>query len=207
MVDAGAKLRFVDRNDPNRDRPASELASRTGATFVHPFEDRDVMIGQGTTALELHTQVGDLDVLLVPMSGGGLMAGCASAMSQLSPSCQFFGVEPENADDTRQSFAAGHPVQISTVSTIADGLAVLKPGANTFELNRNLVAEVLTVSEKQIVDAMGFALTNFGEVVEPSGAAALAGLLRSGHRWRGQRIGVILSGGNVDKARFPEVFG
>lgn len=207
MSNAGAKLRFVDRNDPDRDRSAIVLAAQNGATFVHPFEDREVMIGQGTAALELHGQVGELNALLVPMSGGGLMAGCASAMSQLTPSCEFFGVEPENADDTRQSFAVGHPVQISGVSTIADGLAVLKPGANTFPINFDLVTEILTVTEEEIVNAMAFALTHLGETVEPSGAAALAGLLASGNRWAGQRIGVVLSGGNVDQARFPEVFG
>jgi threo-3-hydroxy-L-aspartate ammonia-lyase len=207
MLEYGAELRMVDRNDPDRDRPARELANATGATFVHPFEDRDVMIGQGTTALEFHDQVGDLDVLLVPMSGGGLMAGCASAMSQVSPDCLFFGIEPENADDTRRSFAAGHPVRISNVSTIADGLAVLSPGANTFVLNQDLVSEVLTVTEGDLVAAMSFSLEFLDEPLEPSGAAALAGLLTAGGRWQGLRVGVILSGGNVDVDKFPQVFG
>ncbi|HEY5889567.1 MAG TPA: threonine/serine dehydratase [Acidimicrobiia bacterium] len=206
MLGFGASIQTVDRNDPDRDRPARELADSTGATFVHPFEDRDVMIGQGTTALEFHRQVGDLDVLMVPMSGGGLMAGCASAFSALSPGCVFIGVEPDNADDTRRSFAAGNVVSIESVETIADGLAVLSPGENTFAINKTLVSEILTVSESSLVSAMGFALTELGEVVEPSGAAALAALLESDNRWDGSRVGVVLSGGNVDRAHFPEVF-
>ncbi len=202
----GAIIETVSRNDPDRDRPARELADSTGATFVHPFEDRDVMIGQGTTALEFYNQVGDLDVLVVPMSGGGLMAGCASALSSLSPGCIFIGVEPENADDTRRSFAASSVVSIPSVNTIADGLSVLQPGENTFAINKTLVNQVVTVSEDSLVSAMSFALTELGEVVEPSGAAALAALLESGDRWKGAKLGVVLSGGNVDKSKFPRVF-
>jgi threonine dehydratase len=207
MLGFGAAIETVDRNDPDRDRPARELAESTGATFVHPFEDRDVMIGQGTAALELYGQVGELDVLIVPMSGGGLMAGCASALRALSPGCVFIGVEPEQADDTRQSFAAGTVVAINSVNTIADGLAVLQPGQNTFDINKDLVSEVLTVSEDSLVAAMGFALRELNEVVEPSGVAGLAALLESDDRWEGLRVGVSLSGGNVDKSRFPQVFG
>lgn len=207
MLGFGAEIKTVDRNDPDRDRPALDLARATGATFVHPFEDRDVMIGQGTTALEFHRQVGDLDYLVVPMSGGGLMAGCASAFRALSPSTSFIGVEPERADDTRQSFAAGELVSLDSADTIADGLAVLSPGTNTFALNRQLVSEILTVPEESLIEAMKVALSLLGEEVEPSGAAGLAALLDTADHWSGGRVGIVLSGGNVDRGRFPQVFG
>ena len=176
--------------------------AETGATFVHPFEDPLVMRGQGTAALELHEQVGHLDVLIVPMSGGGLMAGCASAIRQLDPNCEIIGVEPANADDTRQSFAAGHPVRIAQPDTIADGLAVTSPGVETFAINRELVTDVVTVTEEQLVDALRVALDAFEQRYEPSGVAGLAAVLADRDRFRGRRIGIILSGGNIDQARF-----
>lgn len=185
-----------------REAGALAQAADTGATFVHPFEDPLVMRGQGTAALELHEQVGPLDVLIVPMSGGGLMAGCASAIRQLDPACTILGVEPERADDTRRSFAAGHPVAIDPPDTIADGLAVTEPGAATFTINRELVAEVLAVTEDQLVDAMRTAHELLGRRLEPSGAAPLAALLAAPARCRGRRVGLILSGGNIDDTRF-----
>ena len=165
------------------------------------------MAGQGTTALEFHEQVGALDVLLVPMSGGGLMAGCASAMHQLDPTCALIGVEPAAADDTRQSFLAGHPVRIPPPRTIADGLAVTAPGSTTFAINRRLVSDVVTVTEDQLVDAMRLAETLFGRRLEPSGVAGLAALLDDRDRFRGHRVGIVLSGGNIDDARFDELTG
>ena len=135
------------------------------------------------------------------------MAGCATALRALSPHCVFIGVEPDRADDTRRSIEAGEIVQLDSVETIADGLAVLRPGDNTFAINRRLVSQVLTVAEDAFVDAMAFAMDELDEVVEPSGAAALAALLNSGKRWSGKRIGIVLSGGNADTDKFPEVFG
>lgn len=198
----GARIVTFERSTPDREVRARQQVAETGATFVHPFEDPLVMCGQGTVALEFHGQVGPLDVLIVPMSGGGLMAGCASAMRQLDPDCELIGVEPANADDTRRSFAVGERVTIETPSTIADGLAVTSPGATTFEINRRLVADVVAVSEHAIVDAMSVALGHLGRRLEPSGAVGLAALLADADRFAGRRVGIILSGGNIDADRF-----
>ncbi|MGE5211912.1 MAG: threonine ammonia-lyase [Acidobacteriota bacterium] len=201
----GARIVTFDRATPDREAVARQQVATTGATFVHPFEDRLVMAGQGTTALELHEQVGALDVLVVPMSGGGLMAGCGSAMRQLSPGCELIGVEPAAADDTRRSFAAGHPVSIAQPDTIADGLAITAPGERTFEINRHLVADVVTVTDDQLVAAMRLGATLLGRRFEPSGVAGLAAVLDTPDRWRGRRVGVVLTGGNIDSARFDDL--
>jgi threonine dehydratase len=203
----GAEIVTFPRSTPDREAGARRQVAETGATFVHPFEDPMVMAGQGTTALELHQQVGHLDVLLVPMSGGGLMAGCASAMHQLDPACRLIGVEPARADDTRRSLLAGRPVRISPPQTIADGLAVTAPGDHTFAINRRLVSDVVTVSEDELIDAMRVADDLFGRRLEPSGVAGLAALLGDGDRYRGRRVGIVLSGGNIDDARFAELTG
>jgi threo-3-hydroxy-L-aspartate ammonia-lyase len=141
------------------------------------------------------------------MSGGGLMAGCASAMHQLDLACELIGVEPAAADDTRQSFAAGHPVTIPPPQTIADGLAVTAPGTATFAINRELVADVVTVSDDDLIDAMRVADDLLGCRLEPSGAAPLAAVLTDPGRFVGRRVGLILSGGNIDAARFAELTG
>jgi threonine dehydratase len=198
----GATIVTFERSVADREAAARQQVAETGATFVHPFEDPMVMAGQGTAALELHDQVGHLDVLLVPMSGGGLMAGCASAIRQLDPSCELIGVEPAVADDTRRSFAAGEIVRIAQPDTIADGLAVTAPGATTFEINRQLVADVVTVSDQQLVDAMRVADDLLGRRLEPSGVAGLAALLDDPARFRNRRVGIVLSGGNIDDTRF-----
>ncbi len=193
----GATIVTFPRSTPDREGPARAQAATTGAVFVHPFEDPLVMMGQGTVALELHEQVGQLDALLVPMSGGGLMAGCASAMHSLDPDCELIGVEPEEGDDTRQSFRAGHRVTIDQPVTIADGLAVRAPGENTFPINRVLVSDVVAVSESQIEAAAQKIHDLLNLVVEPSGAVGIAAILADPERWAGRRVGVILSGGNT----------
>jgi len=201
----GARIVTFERSTPDREAGARQQVADTGATFVHPFEDPLVMSGQGTTALELHAQVGHLDVLLVPMSGGGLMAGCGSAMRQLDPRCRLLGVEPANADDTRRSFAAGKRVRIEPPSTIADGLAVTSPGPATFEINRRLVDDVVTVSEEEITRAMRTADELFGRRLEPSGVVGLAALLVDPTRFAGRRVGIVLSGGNIDADTFARL--
>jgi threonine dehydratase len=207
----GAVIVTFDRSVPDREAAPRAHAARGGATFVHPFEDPLVQAGQGTVALELFDEVGSLDALLVPMSGGGLMAGCASAAYALSPGCRMIGVEPEPADDTRRSFLAGERVAIAQPSTIADGLAVTIPGERTFEINRRLVAEVVVVSEHEITAAMRRLHDVFGLRIEPSGAvgvAALSALVEDGpDHWRGLRVGVVVSGGNIDRDRFERLTG
>lgn len=211
IEEAGATLHTFSRTIDDREAPARALASQLGATFVHPFEDRAVMAGQGTAALELFEQVGDLDALIVPMSGGGLMAGCGSAMRALVPGCRLIGVEPAAADDTRRSFEAGHPVTIDPPSTVADGLSVRAPGINTFAINRRLVDEIRTVTEDEILAAVELVAETLDVVVEPSGAVGIAALVSGGvdgipvgsgdglPAGAGPRVGVILSGGNTDR--------
>jgi threonine dehydratase len=201
----GARIVMFERSVADREAGARRQVAETGATFVHPFEDPLVQQGQGTAALELHAQVGSLDVLIVPMSGGGLMAGCASAMHELDPGCELIGVEPAAADDTRRSFEAGHPVTISPPRTIADGLAVTAPGATTFAINRELVDAVVTVTDAELVDAMRIAADLLDTRLEPSGAAPLAAVLSDPGRFAGRRVGLLLSGGNIDPARFDEL--
>lgn len=201
----GARIVTFDRNVADREVGARLQVAETGATFVHPFEDLIVMCGQGTAALELHDQAGALDALVVPMSGGGLMAGCASVFRQLDTDCEVFGVEPALADDTRRSFAAGHPVRIDPPTTIADGLAAMSPGTTTFAINRDLVADILTVTEDELVEAMRVADTLLESRLEPSGAASLAALLTHRELFHGRRVGLIMSGGNIDPDRFDSL--
>jgi threonine dehydratase len=198
----GARIEMFPPTQRVREAGALAQAAATGATFVHPFEDPLVMRGQGTAAVELHEDVGALDVFLAPMSGGGLMAGCASALRQLDPACTIIGVEPAAADDTRRSFAAGTPVTIDPPTTIADGLTVTSPGPTTFAINRELVSEILTVSEDELVEAMRVAEAFLDRRLEPSGAATLAALLTNRRRFASLRVGLLLSGGNVDATRF-----
>jgi threonine dehydratase len=164
------------------------------------------MAGQGTAALELLEEVPHLDLLLAPVSGGGLIAGCATAAKARRPEIRVAGVEPEAGDDTRRSLAAGERVRIDVPRTIADGLQTNQVGEVTFPLIRERVDEVVTVSDEQLVDAMRFAFERLKLVVEPSGAAGLAALL-AGAVEPGERTGVVVSGGNVGADRFAELVG
>ena len=193
----GANVVSFDRAIADREAPARAFADDHDAEFVHPYEDPDVQSGQGTTALEFDQQVPGLDVLLVPMGGGGLMAGCASAMSRLQPDCLLIGVEPERGDDWQRSLRAGQRVRIAQPDTIADGLALVCPGESTFAINRALVDEVLTVTEDQIAEAVGHCFDRLDLIVEPSGAVGVAALAAIGSRWAGRRVGVVLTGGNI----------
>jgi threo-3-hydroxy-L-aspartate ammonia-lyase len=200
----GAEVVHYDRYTQDRDALGAELARDRGLALVPPYEDPLVMAGQGTAALELVQDAGPLDLLVCPIGGGGLIAGSATAAKALLPGIRVVGVEPEIADDTRRSFEAGRRVRIPVPRTIADGLAVDTPGELTFELNRRLVDEVVTVSEAEIVDAMRFAFDRMKVVVEPSGAVGIAALL-AGRVGATGRVGLIVSGGNVSAARFAEL--
>jgi threonine dehydratase len=201
----GAEVVTFDRYTEDRVAIATALATERGLTLVRPYDDPFVMAGQGTTALELFDHVLALDHLLVPVGGGGLIAGCATVAKTVSPATRVTGVEPSAADDTRRSFAAGERVTISQPETIADGLMVDTPGELTFEVNRRLGDEVVVVSEGQIVEAMAFAFDRMKVVVEPSGAVGLAALLHGLVAVEGMRVGVIASGGNVGAERFAEL--
>lgn len=201
----GATVITYDRATGDRDAIADEHLAEHGGTLVHPFDDPTIMAGQGTVALELHDQA-DLDVLLVPTSGGGLMAGCAVATASLRPDCHLVGVEPEGAADMLASLAAGSRQRVASPDSIADGLLVPTPGKLTFEINRQLVDEVVTVTDAQIVSAMRILFERTKQVVEPSGAVGVAALLDD-HAFAGQRVGVVLTGGNIGPDAFARIVG
>ena len=199
----GAEIVLYDRWTEDREAIGARLAEERELALVKPYDDPLVMAGQGTTALELLDEVPDLDVLVVPIGGGGLIAGCATVAKALRPGMRVVGVEPEAANDTQRSLAAGERVHIDLPHTIADGLQSPAPGELTFEVNRQRVDEVVTVSEEEIVAAMTFLFDRMKLVTEPSGAVGVAALL-NGHV-AGTRIGVVISGGNVGASRFAEL--
>jgi threo-3-hydroxy-L-aspartate ammonia-lyase len=201
----GAEVVTYDRYTEDRERLGQALAADRGLELVPPYDDPLVMAGQGTVALELLEEVGALDVLVVPVGGGGLAAGCATVVKALAPHVRVVGVEPEAADDTRRSLERGERVEIPVPATIADGLQVTAPGRLTFEVNRRLVDGIVTVSDAELVEAMRFLFERMKVVAEPSGAAAVAALLASRVEERGGRVGAVLSGGNVGAHRFCEL--
>ena len=198
----GAEIVEYERYEVDREELFAQLVAERGLTPVHPYDDPFVMAGQGTVALELLEQAGDLDVLLVCVGGGGLIAGCATAAKALVPGIRVVGVEPEAGDDTRRSLAAGVRIRIPVPRTIADGAQAAIPGELTFEVNRRLVDEVVTVSDAEIVEAMAFLFERVKVVAEPSGALALAALLAGRVDARDRRVGVTISGGNISAERF-----
>jgi threonine dehydratase len=203
----GAEVVTYDRYREDRTAIGARLAAERGLTLVPPYDDPMVMAGQGTAALELVEAVGILDVLVAPVSGGGLIAGCATAAAAVSPGVRVIGVEPEAGDDTKRSMEAGERVRVAVPHTVADGLQVDTPGQLTFEVNRRLVEGIVTVSDREIVGAMAFVFERLKVVVEPSGAAGVAAVLSGRIDVAGRRVGVILSGGNVGAARFAQLVG
>jgi len=198
----GAEIVRFDRYADDRDAMTRELAAERGAALVHAYDDPLIMAGQGMAALELIEDAGPLDVLLVCVGGGGLIAGCSTVARALAPECRVVGVEPAAGDDVQRSLRAGRRVRIPVPRTIADGQAIDIPGALTFEVIRERVDDVVTATDEEIVYAMAFAFERLKLVLEPSGACALAALLAGRVEARGARVGVTLSGGNVDVARF-----
>lgn len=202
----GAEVVSYDRYTGDRATITAELAAARGLTLIPPYDHPHVMAGQGSAALELLEDVDELDVLLVPVGGGGLIAGCATIASALRPDIRVIGVEPEDGDDTRRSLAAGERIRVPVPRTIADGQAVDMPGELTFAVNRRLVHEVVLVSDDEIRAAMVLAFERLKVVMEPSGASALAALLAGRFRpAQGARVGVVVSGGNIGAARFAEL--
>ena len=197
----GAQLRPYDPETESREKVAAEIAAERSMTLIRPFDDYDVMAGQGTLGLELTEQVPDLDLVLLPVGGGGLAAGVATAVKGVLPQAAVVGVEPASASDTSQSMHSGQRVTIPEPDTIADGLRARQPGELTFAVNSRLLDDVVTVSEEGIIEAMRFCFSRLKVVVEPSGAVALAALL-SGAVSAAGRTGVVLSGGNIDPADF-----
>jgi threo-3-hydroxy-L-aspartate ammonia-lyase len=201
----GAEVIGFDRYADDRDALARDVAAERGLDLVHPYDEPLVMAGQGTAGLELYEDAGTLDLVLVPVGGGGLISGVATALRAVAPDTRIVGVEPQASDDTRRSLRAGRREQVTVGRTIADGQQLPTPGARTFPIVAALVEDVVTVSDEEIVTAMRLLFERMKIVVEPSGASALAALLAGRVALDGRRAGVILSGGNVDAARFAQL--
>jgi threonine dehydratase len=200
----GGEVVTYDRaGGESREELGRRLAAERGLTVVPPYDHAHVIAGQGTAAKELFEEVGPLDLLLVPCGGGGLLSGCAVSARELSPGCRVVGVEPEKADDATRSFKTGTLHTVTNPDTIADGARTPSLGTLTFPLLRALVHDMVTVSDDQIVRAMRLLWERMKLVVEPTGALAAAALLEGVVRGEGLRVGVILSGGNVDLAALP----
>ncbi|MCH5671427.1 threo-3-hydroxy-L-aspartate ammonia-lyase [Streptomyces gilvus] len=203
----GAEIVTYDRYTEDRTAVAEALADERGLALIPPYEHPDVMAGQGTAALELLEETGELDALIVPVGGGGLIAGSATAAKGVSPGLRVIGVEPEAGDDTKRSLEAGRRVTIPVPRTIADGQALETPGELAFSVNQRLVDGIALVSDDEISAAMRFAFERLKIVVEPSGATGLAALLAGRVDALPRRVGVIVSGGNVDADRFARLCG
>ncbi|MEM7801012.1 MAG: threo-3-hydroxy-L-aspartate ammonia-lyase [Chloroflexota bacterium] len=193
----GATIVRYDPATTSREGLAAEIAEEHGYTIVPPYDHLDVVCGQGTAAFELFQEVGPLDYLLVPCGGGGLLSGSAISAKGFYPGCRVIGIEPELADDATRSFKTGKLVTIHNPPTIADGTRTPSLGKVTFPLVQAFVDDMHTVSEAEIIDAVGFLFYRTKMVVEPSGALGVAALLSGRFGYRG-RVGVILSGGNID---------
>jgi threonine dehydratase len=202
----GAEVIFYDRQTEDREARARDLVARTGRVLVPPYDDPAIMAGQGTAALELLEEAPDLEALLAPMGGGGLMAGCSTVAKALRPAMKIYGVEADTANDTFLSFKKGERVSIAPPPTIADGIRNLSPGALTFPINKQNVTDVLLVSDQEIEQAVRFLLLRAKLLVEPTGAVPAAALLAGKLPLpRGSRVGVVLSGGNIDPTLLAEI--
>lgn len=198
----GARVVEYDRYAEDREEIGRTLAAEQGLTLIPPYDHPDVIAGQGTATRELIEQVGPLDALFVCLGGGGLLSGAALAARALSPGCRLHGVEPEAGDDGRQSLRTGSIVHIDTPDTIADGAQTQHLGVLTFEIIRREVDDIHTATDAELVAAMGVFASTLKIVVEPTGCLAFAAVRRLAAELAGQRVGVLVSGGNIDLARF-----
>ena len=200
----GAEVITYDRYTQDREAIGRQLAQERGMTLIPPYDHAHVMAGQGTAAIELFEDTGPLDLLLICLGGGGLLSGCAVVAHQLSPDCRVIGVEPEAGNDVQQSKQLGHIVKIDTPRTIADGAQTQQVGRLTFPVIQTLVDDIVTVSDAQLVEAMRFAAARMKMVVEPTGALAMAAAMQGVVDVRDKRVGVLISGGNIDIAQFAK---
>jgi len=198
----GGEVVLYDRYTEDREAIGRKLAEERGLALIPPYDHPDVMAGQGTAALELVEEVGELDALITPVGGGGLISGCATAAKALCPACAVYGVEPEAGDDGRRSLASGKIVHIETPATIADGAQTQHLGQYTFPVIQALVDGIHTASDAELVEAMRFFAARMKLIVEPTGCLGAALAFSGRLDLRGKRVGVVLSGGNVDLARF-----
>ena len=201
----GGEVIFYDRYTESREEICAALAADRGLTLIPPYDHTQVIAGQGTAARELFQAVGELDVLLVCLGGGGLLAGCALAAKAMSPRCRVIGVEPEAGNDGQQSFRAGKVIRIPVPRSIADGALTTFIGGNNFPIIRALVHDVVTVTDPMLVDAMRFFAERMKIVVEPTGCLGAAAALSKRFHQPGERVGILISGGNIDLARYAEL--
>jgi threonine dehydratase len=201
----GGEVITYDRYKEDREEIGRRLAQERGMTLIPPYDHPDVICGQGTAAKELIEDAGQLDLLLVPLGGGGLLAGCALAAASLSPSCKVIGVEPEAGNDGQQSLRAGQIVDIPVPQTIADGAQTTHLGQHNFGVIRRFVDDIVTVSDEQLVATMRFFAERMKIVVEPTGCLAAAAALHGVYPVAGKKVGILISGGNVDLARFAKL--
>lgn len=201
----GGKIIFYDRYTEDREVIGRNLSQEQGLTLIPPYDHPDVLCGQGTAAKELFEEVGELDAFFVCLGGGGLLAGSALATRALSPNCRLYGVEPKAGNDGQQSFHAGRIVRIDTPRTIADGAQTQYLGSHTFPIIKRDVDDILTVSDAELVECMRFAATRMKLVIEPTGCLGFAAARAMKSELAGKRVGVLISGGNVDLERFCEL--
>ena len=198
----GSEVVLYDRMTEDREAIGARIAQERGLTVVPPYDHAGVMAGQGTAALELIEETGPLDALFACVGGGGLLSGCAVAAAALSPGIAIYGVEPEAGNDVQQSVARGQRVRIDVPVTIADGAQTQQVGALTFPVIQRLVTAMLTVSDAQLITTMRFFAERMKQVIEPTGCLGAAAVLERVVELRGKRVGIILSGGNVDLAQY-----
>jgi threonine dehydratase len=198
----GAEVVLYDRYTEDREAIGRQLAEQRGLTLIPPYDHPHVMAGQGTLVKELIEEVGELDALLVPLGGGGLLSGCATAAKAMLPACQVFGVEPQAGNDGQQSFRTGQIVHIETPDTIADGAQTQHLGNYTFPVIQALVDDILTVDDGALVEAMKFFASRMKILVEPTGCLGAAALFSRQIDLTGKKVGVVISGGNLDLMRF-----
>ncbi len=203
--DYGAVVATYDRYREDREQIAQRLAAERGAAIIPPYDHPDVIAGQGTAAAELIEQIGAPDSLFVCLGGGGLLSGSLLSARALAPACKVYGVEPEAGNDGQLSLRSGAIVRIEVPKTIADGAQTQSLGRYTFEIIRRDAADIFTVTDGELIDAMRFLAERMKIVVEPTGCLGFAAARTRGAQLAGQRVGVILSGGNVDTARLAEL--
>ena len=202
VKDYGAEITFCEATLPARESTLKEVIERTGATLIHPYNDPRIVRGQGTATLELLEDYPDLDVILAPIGGGGLLSGTVLAAKGINPEIKVIGTEPEEADDAYRSFKAGEHILLKHTTTIADGLRT-SLGALTFRIISDNVDDVVTVSEQAIIKAMRLVWERMNIIIEPSSAVPLAAVVEKNIELSGKKVGIILSGGNLDLTSLP----
>jgi len=203
----GARVVRYDRYQQNREEIGDKMAREAGLVLIPPYDHADIIAGQGTAARELFEDIGELDLLLVCLGGGGLLAGSAIAARALSPACRIIGVEPEAGNDGQQSLRAGKVIRIPAPKSIADGALTTHLGQLNFPIIQALVDDIVTVSDAELIKTMAFFAERMKIIVEPTGCLAAAAVLAASMPCRGQRVGIMVSGGNVDLATFTRLLG